>query len=304
MDDVDAGAKPSPLLGNAPAPLLVASAILLVILLAALDYAAQPVFGLTPFYLAPLLLAAWAGGIRAGALTAGVSAVAVFTVDSERAYSLPSPLVPYWNAVTVLVFLMAVALFAHAYRKARDQQNADAWLDPLAECANARYFYHLANAELSRARRYGRRFSIAYVDIDGLRTVNARAGHQAGDALIGLVGKTLARSLRKLDSVARMGGDEFAILLPEADSTGAEVVMKRLTDTLSTIFEHDGWPVTLTFGAVTFNVAPDTVDDAVRAAEAAMYVAKMDPSLRYHHEERGEADAPAGTPPAPAAAAR
>src|SRR5207244_13104836 len=83
--------------------------------------------------------------------------------------------------------------------------------DYLTGLANARGFHDMAQKEIYRCKRTGRSFSLAYLDIDNFKSINDTLGHNAGDAVLRLVGDTLQKSTRKSDSVARTGGAEFMI---------------------------------------------------------------------------------------------
>src|SRR5687768_16934851 len=93
--------------------------------------------------------------------------------------------------------------------------------DPLTGLLNRRAFEELFDAELERSRRTGRPVSIVVGDLDGLGLVNARSGHGAGDTVLELVARDMEKWKRRIDTAARIGGEEFALLLPETDEGGA-----------------------------------------------------------------------------------
>jgi diguanylate cyclase (GGDEF)-like protein len=104
--------------------------------------------------------------------------------------------------------------------------------DPLTGCASLDALDRRVRDEFERARRYQLRFALVVLDIDRLRDVNARSGQAAGDRVLGEVGAMLQREIRAPDFVARYGGDEFALILPETDGPGARLFVERLRSAL------------------------------------------------------------------------
>lgn len=147
-------------------------------------------------------------------------------------------------------------------------------IDPLTHVANRRAFYEVAEAESARARRYRRPISVAYLDIDDFKRVNDTLGHSTGDALLVSVASTLRSQLRTTDVVARMGGDEFALMLPETDATSAQVVLEKLQRALLETARASDWQVTFSIGAASFVTAPDSLDTMLRLADEELYAIK------------------------------
>lgn len=100
--------------------------------------------------------------------------------------------------------------------------------DPLTGIANRRTFDEVLRRELARQNRHGHRVSVVLVDLDGLKEINDRHGHGAGDMAIIGAASALEESLRGCDLVARLGGDEFGVLLPDTEPVGAYIVAERL----------------------------------------------------------------------------
>jgi diguanylate cyclase (GGDEF)-like protein len=146
--------------------------------------------------------------------------------------------------------------------------------DYLTGIENRRGFSERAGAELQRSGRHRRPVTLAYLDIDNLKAVNDRFGHNTGDQLLRVVADTLRANLRREDVLSRQGGDEFAILFVETGGAAAEVVLNRIHSALLTAgLEHD-WPVTFSIGAVTYEGAPPAVEVLVQRADELMYLAK------------------------------
>jgi diguanylate cyclase (GGDEF)-like protein len=135
-----------------------------------------------------------------------------------------------------------------------------------------RAFVAAAERERRRAERSGRPLSIAYLDLDGLKSVNDRSGHRAGDRVLRAAANAVAGALRGDDAVGRVGGDEFAVLLPDADVLGAARIAERLRKAVATACRAPG--VTASVGAATFRFPPSSVDDMLAAADRLMYRSK------------------------------
>jgi diguanylate cyclase (GGDEF)-like protein len=146
--------------------------------------------------------------------------------------------------------------------------------DPVTGVANTRAFYEWSATEVERARRYHRPITFVYVDCDDFKVVNDQHGHAAGDEVLREVANALQDVVRDLDLVARIGGDEFAVVLSETDRTGALVAVGRLREGLQGAMARRGWPVTFSMGVASFLAGVTSVEDALRKADDLMYFAK------------------------------
>ncbi len=149
-------------------------------------------------------------------------------------------------------------------------------LDSLAPIANRRAFVRELTRFLAFAERYGTPSSLIYLDVNGLKAINDTYGHAAGDAALLQVASTLVANVRRSDVVARMGGDEFAVLLSHADEATATEKARAIV----AIVESQGldWnggkvPLSLAFGVHTFTGGEDT-SEAIAAADRKMYAKK------------------------------
>jgi diguanylate cyclase (GGDEF)-like protein len=150
--------------------------------------------------------------------------------------------------------------------------------DDLTQLFNRRYFYDRLQRELDQARNLQRPLAVAVLDVDGLKTVNDSYGHQAGDLVLAAVGRLLVEHTRACDVPARIGGDEFAVIMPETDKTGAFAVARRLEDAVNstTIVEVNGahLHLNISMGISGFPWGGDDVDAMVQWADTYMYAAK------------------------------
>jgi diguanylate cyclase (GGDEF)-like protein/putative nucleotidyltransferase with HDIG domain len=146
--------------------------------------------------------------------------------------------------------------------------------DPATGLLNRRAFDELVALELERSRRTGRPLSILLGDLDGLAALNSGAGQAAGDAALELVARNFGKWKRRIDRAARVGGDEFALLLPETDERGAYILAERLRRATHRSFAGGPVPMTVSFGVASHpNHGADTTT-LMRSAERAMLAAK------------------------------
>jgi diguanylate cyclase (GGDEF)-like protein/PAS domain S-box-containing protein len=156
--------------------------------------------------------------------------------------------------------------------------NNFATIDELSKIYNRRYFYSLAEKELSRAKRYQRSCSIVLFDIDNFKMFNDIYGHAMGDDVIFHVASIIKKSIRDSDLFGRFGGDEFICLFPEIDKNCVVLTVKRLQQILmdnAYNFEDKVFAITMSFGIAHFNGTPDTtIENLIKNADFAMLQAK------------------------------
>jgi diguanylate cyclase (GGDEF)-like protein/PAS domain S-box-containing protein len=150
--------------------------------------------------------------------------------------------------------------------------------DSLTGLANRRHFLELAEQELARTKRYEKQLSVLIFDLDEFKSVNDTHGHQVGDNVLRMVGEVCRRSLREVDMAGRIGGEEFATLLPECDAKQAMEAAERLRQDIANAvipLEHGGaLKFTASIGITTLASADANVDKLLELADKAMYEAK------------------------------
>ncbi len=152
-----------------------------------------------------------------------------------------------------------------------------AFVDPLTGLLNRRRLTELAEMELSRARRHGRSLSVLLLDLDRFKAVNDQLGHAAGDLALAQVARICRATLRSGDLVARWGGEEFVVLLPETGAGGAGQLAERLRTAIATDpAHHEGRPIpiTVSIGVAELNSGDVGLDGLVGRADEALYAAK------------------------------
>ncbi len=187
--------------------------------------------------------------------------------------------VKWFNIVVVFSMFAGLAYF---YRgtivRAERRLHVMATRDPLTGLANRQHFQSLAEHELTRSRRSGEPVALVMADVDSFKRINDQHGHGAGDTVLGHIGELLMRTVREQDIVARWGGEEFLMLLPNTDAAGARMVAERLRRTVGsfeTAYAGLGIASTLSFGTTTLQ--PDeSLSDALRRVDQALYRSKAE----------------------------
>jgi len=147
--------------------------------------------------------------------------------------------------------------------------------DPLTGLFNRRHFGRRLSEETKRAQRYGHAASVLCVDIDRLKAINDDFGHKAGDGALVAVGRALLDNVRTIDVVARIGGDEFAVLMPETSAAQASALSQRVLTEVAWQGDLRASGLTISIGIAELNSATDVEpDDLLVAADDALYRAK------------------------------
>lgn len=238
------------------------------------DYLARSKYlvEISPFYLVPVSFFTWFIGKRSGFVVSVLSLVAAFFI---RLRLLPRG-VAYWDAlVWFTLYLSSVFMIAQLKRLYEHERHLSR-IDPLTMVENRRAFLESAGRARSFSDRYGGPLSMAYLDLDDFKQLNDRFGHTIGDNVLVAVASGIRKALRPTDVVARIGGDEFAVLLPATDYEIAARVLGRVRSELDQSMREKGWPVAFSIGLVSFSPPITSVPQMLQAADEAMYAAKKE----------------------------
>ncbi|TET85807.1 MAG: sensor domain-containing diguanylate cyclase [Anaerolineales bacterium] len=158
-----------------------------------------------------------------------------------------------------------------------DQLTELALTDPLTSLANRRHLIDQLESEFTRARRYRRPLSLIYIDMDGFKSINDRFGHLFGDEILRGAALAMRAVLRSADLLARIGGDEFSVLLPETDVEGGRGVANKLRKALSAYSQRLDPvipPLSFSAGVGQLRREDKSIDDLLARADEAQYRAK------------------------------
>lgn len=226
-----------------------------------------------PLYFVPVAVVCWKVGRRAGVAFAVLSALAWQVANLVAGMDRAGVFVLAWNTAVQLVSFLVVALLMAELHDRLEREQALSRTDPLTGLANGAALRERAALEVDRARRWRRSLTLAYVDLDNFKAVNDSAGHAAGDEVLRAAAEALRSALRSTDLAARVGGDEFVLLLPETDQPGARTVLDGAGKRLEEQMRRGGWPVTASIGAVTTD-DPRDAEALLREADSLMYEVK------------------------------
>ena len=224
-------------------------------------------------YMWPVLWTAFFFGIRGA-----ISIVACIGVGHGLALlSLPAESGFFDRWVDVMVSVCVVAAVVHVLASRNDELlgrlAGEARTDKLTGLLNRRGFEERAAIELAHARREGHSIAVAAFDIDYFKRINDEWGHETGDRVLARLGVVLATQSRDVDVVARIGGEEFVVLLRGSNSADADVFTQRIRRAL-TAADASALPVVRVSAGVAAALAPANVEDLLLRADSALYAAK------------------------------
>jgi diguanylate cyclase (GGDEF)-like protein len=180
----------------------------------------------------------------------------------------------YITDPTDIDLLLARARTLLDFKQYLDTCEEEAFTDHLTGLANRRRFERQLEREVSRTLRYERPFCLLYLDIDNFKKVNDTYGHEAGDETIRRLALVLQAGTRGIDLAARIGGEEFAVILPETDFEGGLDVAERLRLAIKEAEIPAVGQITASFGVAEFPLCASTGREIMSVADAALYEAK------------------------------
>lgn len=244
-----------------------------------IDIATGPDIGMSLLYLIPVAVSAWFGGVSAAVIVGCAAGATWLAADLGWRESDAAIAISLWNAFTRFVIYVSEGVFIALLRRDRDKlqrmaarESLLARTDSGTGLPNARAFLERAGRELKR----GRPLCVLYVDLDNFKSFNDRLGHAAGDDILDEVARVLRESIGEHDLAARIGGDEFAILLTcqdldEAHSRGTAIAEQIRT--VGQAFPEIRFGATV--GVACFRQPPADPEELLRAADEAMYQGKV-----------------------------
>jgi len=250
------------------------------------------------FGLLPVVVAGTIGSIALSAAIAAAVHAALGVEMSGLAWTvtlacpaLIAPTMSWWSFALVL-----------KVDRAHEQLRLQSTLDDLTGLHNRRYFMDKLRDEIERAQRDGTPFAVAVIDVDDFKRVNDEHGHLSGDETLRQLTRTCAPLVREVDTLARIGGEEFALLLPATTAAEAERVVERLRFGVAAARVRLGersLGITVSIGLTSPGPNARDVNGVLHEADAALYSAKRQGKNRlvaHGGEERRSAPAAASAP--------
>src|SRR3989454_7470474 len=179
-----------------------------------------------------------------------------------------------WHTVVIAVLALAVACDLYLRGRALLKERRRARAGMLAWSENRKAFYELAGREFERARRYDHPFTLGYFDLDDYQEVAERFSYLAAEEMLRLVAESARRSVRASDVVARLGGDAFALMLPEAGPDAADAVIRKLRQSVRDAADETALPLYICGGVVTCLQPAESLEAVIGAADRLLSGAK------------------------------
>lgn len=250
-----------------------------ILLITFFDYkVAGTYFSLDVLYCLPVIQAAQIGAIRSmrhsdkqtTTIIGVLSAVAWSIAEAAIIWPGFPPVAFAMNIFTRSVTFTVLGRVVSKLWKEREYSRKDT----LTDLANRLEFNERFEAEQLRSERSGNPYSVLFIDINQFKMLNDQHGHHVGDKALKAVAEILRDNSRSVDTVARIGGDEFVILFPETDEYICDVLVKRIKSASDNKFQAEGWSISLSIGHTTETGKTKSTDEILHDADKHMYAMK------------------------------
>jgi diguanylate cyclase (GGDEF)-like protein len=248
--------------------------LLIVPVIGYLDYLTGYEYSIAVLYLIPIALAGWFISRLSALILSVLSAAAWYGANSLAGQGYSQLQIGYWNAAIWLAIMVIFSLVLSGAKKVIGREKETASIDAITDLMTSRAFQPIASAELLRAKRYKRPFTMATIDIDRFKQANKRLGRVSADLILKTVADTLRTRLRNTDLIARVGGDEFVALLPETNYSSGSVVISKLQTHLLKSMERHHWEITFSICAVTYYMYDTSLKEVIQETDKLMQEVK------------------------------
>lgn len=249
----------------------VMASILWVMVIGSIDLATTPRIGLVPFYIPAVFLFTWATSLRVGFFMCLVTTVLVVLgrwLDPPTALLRPG--FAWEGALDIFINFVLFAMVTAALRT----QSTHAGYDALTGLPNRRALERYLRREVARCHRERRPLTVGFIDCDNFKSINDSAGHHTGDRVLRLVAQTVNRSIRTTDLGARVGGDEFAVVMPGIAGDDARAAFATLRENLSRAAAGERLAATFSIGVAAFGTPPSSPEAILQRADDIMFSVK------------------------------
>jgi diguanylate cyclase (GGDEF)-like protein len=268
----------------------------------------------SPFFFVFPLIVAGAALVVNAPVTVGLATAstigylaAVGVRPDGRALETPAIAVIGINLTALVLLAYVATVIAREQRRSRDAAIRLSTVDSLTGLFNRAFFFAALEREIQRSARSGRGFCLLMMDLDGLKSINDKHGHFHGDEALRSVGDTIRAGVRRIDTASRYGGDEFVVLLPETDPTGAFVLAEKIRQGVADrALGGPGFELrtSLSIGVVSYPHDGTSVDELMISADQAMYISKRQGKNRVAGYRRPADPVPVMDPDTPADAGK
>ncbi|WP_010113604.1 GGDEF domain-containing protein [Acinetobacter sp. P8-3-8] len=239
-----------------------------------IDLATGYEYSFAVFYLIPVSIAAWYDNKYMTTVTIVLSALTWLYADYEAGHHYSSSIIPFWNTCARLGFFSIFASLLFKIKKNLAEMTLMAMRDSLTSLNNTRAFNVEYQTLKRRQPKKDQTLAVGLIDLDGFKSVNDTYGHSKGDDVLVEFAQVLKQSVRMNDVVARMGGDEFVVILQDTNSQGIEEYAKRLRNQFLLSGLKQRYGIDFSMGIRIYTELPDNLDEATRQADQLMYQSK------------------------------
>lgn len=259
--------------------------ILITGLLGIIDYNTGYEISFSIFYLIPIAIASWYSHRHFAIIICIISATVWMFVDLQTGHQYSNIMVPLWNTLVRFGFFIITMSLLRRLRNRIEVEESLSRTDSLTGINNSRAFKEWLNHYLAISGRFSHSLALGYIDLDNFKHVNDTMGHSEGDQVLRSVGAILSSSVRSTDIVGRIGGDEYAVLLPDTDRKGSTLLFDKLHHHLLREMKQNSWPIGFSVGVAIFRHLPKNADEALGIADRLMYQIKISSKNKVEYYE-------------------
>ncbi len=263
------------LFAGKPAWIIFLVGLILLAIIGNIDYIIGNEISFFVFYVVPVVYAAWYGNKKLGLLFALMSAYVWFYAHRATGQCYSQAWIFFWNGAVRLTFFLLAAHWVSEIKLHLVRESLMARVDGLTGCVNSTALKQQCAIIFPLSVRFGSPLTLAYIDLDNFKKINDQRGHAEGDRVLQAVAATFLQSVRSTDVVARMGGDEFVILLPNTDIDDAKFLFDNLRKKLLECTRLNDWAIGFSIGVIAYTKLPGNIDDMIGRADALMYRVKQ-----------------------------
>ena len=235
-----------------------------------LEYWSGFKYEFTLFYIVAITALTWFGGRTAGIILAFLTSGLWYYVNFIYFSVEKMTGIVLWKTITLLMLALLTIYIILRLKESLENEKRLSRSDPLTGLPNRRHFEDIASVQYNWCKRKMASVSLAFIDIDNFKEVNDSMGHDEGDRLLVDISNSIKESVREVDLVARMGGDEFILFLPETDEFEAKRLLTRIQGEAKIIADANKWPISFSIGVVTDHLSHKNIESLIKKADSLM----------------------------------